>query len=213
MDFSRVSFPSVGGARRWGALAGLIGLALVAGCRAPQPPPPPPPPSVTVATGRASARSTSTTSSAAAWRRSTVEIRPRVSVYIQRVAFSKGSEVRKGRRAVRDRSPPLPGRARPRGRPSWPSPQRRRRWPPGTLERVPAPGSIAGHLARGVRPHRQHRRRGGGREVRAAEAAVATARLDLEWTHVRAPIDGRVGRAEVTEGNLVQAGPPDRARA
>jgi RND family efflux transporter MFP subunit len=44
--------------------------------------------------------------------------------------------------------------------------------------------------------------------VHAAEAAVATAKLNLEWTRVRAPIAGRVSRAEVTEGNLVQAGAP-----
>jgi RND family efflux transporter MFP subunit len=44
--------------------------------------------------------------------------------------------------------------------------------------------------------------------VRAAEAAVETARLNLGWTAVRSPIAGRVSRAEVTEGNLVQAGPP-----
>ncbi len=43
--------------------------------------------------------------------------------------------------------------------------------------------------------------------VRAARAALDAARLELEWTRVRAPIDGRVGRAEVTAGNLVQAGP------
>jgi multidrug efflux system membrane fusion protein len=42
--------------------------------------------------------------------------------------------------------------------------------------------------------------------IRAAESAVAKARLDLEWTRVRAPIDGRIGRAEVTVGNLVQGG-------
>ena len=45
--------------------------------------------------------------------------------------------------------------------------------------------------------------------VQAAEAAVETARLNLGWTAVRSPIAGRVSRAEVTEGNLVQAGPPD----
>ena len=44
--------------------------------------------------------------------------------------------------------------------------------------------------------------------IRGAEAALRTAKLDLEWTTVRAPISGRVGRAEITEGNLVQAGPP-----
>jgi RND family efflux transporter MFP subunit len=48
----------------------------------------------------------------------------------------------------------------------------------------------------------------GNAAIRAAEAAVQVARLNLEWTVVRAPISGRVGRAEVTPGNVVQAGPP-----
>src|SRR6185312_15217105 len=48
----------------------------------------------------------------------------------------------------------------------------------------------------------------GGATVRAAEAAVETARLNLDWTRVRAPIAGRVSNALVTPGNLVQAGPP-----
>lgn len=43
-------------------------------------------------------------------------------------------------------------------------------------------------------------------EVGADEAAVATARLNLEWTVVRAPIDGRVSNAAVTRGNYVQNG-------
>ena len=41
--------------------------------------------------------------------------------------------------------------------------------------------------------------------MRAAEAAVAAARLNLQFTEVRAPIDGRAGRALVTAGNLAQA--------
>ena len=41
--------------------------------------------------------------------------------------------------------------------------------------------------------------------MRAAEAAVAAARLDLQFTEVRSPIDGRAGRALVTDGNLAQA--------
>lgn len=43
-------------------------------------------------------------------------------------------------------------------------------------------------------------------DVLAAQAAVDNARLNLEWTQVRAPIDGRAGRAMVTAGNLVSAG-------
>ncbi|NVP57489.1 efflux RND transporter periplasmic adaptor subunit [Mycoplana rhizolycopersici] len=42
--------------------------------------------------------------------------------------------------------------------------------------------------------------------VRAAEAALTTAKLNLGYTEIRAPIDGRVGRLEITEGNLVAAG-------
>lgn len=44
-------------------------------------------------------------------------------------------------------------------------------------------------------------------ELLAAEATLATARLDLEHTEVRAPISGRVGRALVTAGNLVSGAP------
>ncbi|MEH6717803.1 MAG: efflux RND transporter periplasmic adaptor subunit [Aurantimonas endophytica] len=40
----------------------------------------------------------------------------------------------------------------------------------------------------------------------AAKAALTTAELDLGYTEVRAPIDGRIGRIEVTAGNLVAAG-------
>jgi len=43
--------------------------------------------------------------------------------------------------------------------------------------------------------------------LRATQAALDTARLNLGYTEVRAPIAGRVGRIEVTEGNLVPAGP------
>jgi len=49
------------------------------------------------------------------------------------------------------------------------------------------------------------------RRARAAEAqaALATSRLDLEHTQVRAPISGRIARAYVTAGNLVSGSPSD----
>jgi membrane fusion protein, multidrug efflux system len=43
--------------------------------------------------------------------------------------------------------------------------------------------------------------------LRAAQAALQSARLNLNYTQVRAPVAGRVGRLEVTVGNLVPAGP------
>jgi RND family efflux transporter MFP subunit len=42
--------------------------------------------------------------------------------------------------------------------------------------------------------------------VETANAAIRSAQLDLEWTHVTAPISGRIGRNTVTEGNLVVGG-------
>lgn len=42
--------------------------------------------------------------------------------------------------------------------------------------------------------------------VAAGKAALDLAALDLEYAEVRAPIDGRVGRPDITLGNMVQAG-------
>ena len=42
--------------------------------------------------------------------------------------------------------------------------------------------------------------------LRAAQAALTSARLNLSYTQVRAPVAGRVGKLEVTVGNLVPAG-------
>ncbi len=43
--------------------------------------------------------------------------------------------------------------------------------------------------------------------LRAAQAALQTAQLSMGYTQVRAPVSGRVGKLEVTVGNLVAAGP------
>jgi RND family efflux transporter MFP subunit len=42
--------------------------------------------------------------------------------------------------------------------------------------------------------------------VQAARAAVEEARLNVEFTQVRAPISGRISRKLVTEGNLINGG-------
>ena len=42
-------------------------------------------------------------------------------------------------------------------------------------------------------------------DVQSAEAALRVARLNLEYTQVRAPISGRVSRAFITAGNIVVA--------
>ena len=136
-----------------------------------------------------------------------VEIRPRVSGYIRRVAFTEGREVKKGE--VLFEIDPRPYQAE--------------------LARVVAELESARSAAALAKSEKQRavtlvdmqaisREEFDSRtsaevqsdaQVRAAEAAVETARLNLEWTKVRSPIAGRVSNALVTEGNLVQAGPPE----
>lgn len=42
--------------------------------------------------------------------------------------------------------------------------------------------------------------------VATADAAIKTAELNLEYTEIRSPIDGRIGRRLVTDGNLISGG-------
>jgi multidrug efflux system membrane fusion protein len=43
--------------------------------------------------------------------------------------------------------------------------------------------------------------------VRSAEAELRFTKLDLEHSHVRAPVSGVVSRAEITLGNVIESGP------
>jgi RND family efflux transporter MFP subunit len=135
-----------------------------------------------------------------------VEIRARVSGYIKRVAFAEGKEVSKGEVLFEiDPRPYQADLARAEAE----------------LERARSAAKLAesevqrAHklvdvqaISREEFDSRTSAEAQGGATVRAAEAAVQTARLNLEWTKVRSPISGRVSNALVTEGNLVQAGPP-----
>ncbi len=47
--------------------------------------------------------------------------------------------------------------------------------------------------------------------LKAAQAALHTAQLNLSYTEVRAPVSGRVGKREITVGNLISAGPGSTA--
>jgi membrane fusion protein (multidrug efflux system) len=43
-------------------------------------------------------------------------------------------------------------------------------------------------------------------QVKAAEAQVESSRINLDYTTINAPIDGKIGRTSVTEGNVVSPG-------
>jgi multidrug efflux system membrane fusion protein len=133
----------------------------------------------------------------------TVELRPRVSGYIERVAYREGDEVRKGQLLfVIDPRPYRAALAQAEA----------------NLERARSEARLARSQdaraqalvdAKAISREEFDTRKAATAQsdagVRAAEAAVATARLDLQFTEVRSPIDGRAGRAMVTTGNLAQA--------
>ncbi|HEX5650449.1 MAG TPA: efflux RND transporter periplasmic adaptor subunit [Steroidobacteraceae bacterium] len=133
----------------------------------------------------------------------TVDLRPRVSGYIERVAYEEGREVRKGDllfvidqrryRATLDRAAAEYERARSEARLAATELER--------AETLLASRAIS----REEFDTRRAANAQGNAAVRAAAAAVDAAKLDLQFTEVRAPVDGRAGRALVTVGNLAQA--------
>jgi len=186
-------------------IVGVLMLLLAAACGE-KAPPPPPAPGVTVAevqeqeinewdefTGRIEAVDA-------------VEIRPRVSGYLQRVAFAEGKEVKKG--DVLFVIDPRPYEAElARAAAELQGARTRATLAGKEVERAERLVAVQA-ISREEFDTRTSAEAESKASIAAAEAAVATARLNVEWTRVRSPISGRVSRAEVTEGNLVQAGPP-----
>ena len=134
----------------------------------------------------------------------TVDLRPRVSGYIDRVNYEEGQEVRKGDvlftidsrsyRAELARAQAELARARSQAE----------------LGRSEAARAKKLAELQAISTETYEQRRSAAAEAQAnvagAQAAVDAARLNLEFTQVRAPISGRAGRALVTAGNLVSAG-------
>ncbi|HEY8536307.1 MAG TPA: efflux RND transporter periplasmic adaptor subunit [Vicinamibacterales bacterium] len=135
----------------------------------------------------------------------TVAIRPRVSGYVSAVRFEEGAIVRRG--DVLFQIDPRPFQAEvDRLRAELARAQ-------ATVERARSELARAERLAaEHAMSREEHDRRAAfAREsaalVEATAAALRAAELDLEFTRVTSPIDGRVGRALVTPGNLVSSGP------
>lgn len=135
-----------------------------------------------------------------------VEVRPRVSGFVERVAFTEGAIVHQGDVLFTIDSRPYAAEVS-RAEAVLEQARTRKQLADMELERAQKLVSTQA-ISREELDARTSGRAEGEAAIRAAEAAVRVARLNLEWTVVRAPISGRVSRAEVTTGNLVQAGPP-----
>jgi RND family efflux transporter MFP subunit len=135
-----------------------------------------------------------------------VDVRPRVAGFVQRVAFAEGATVKAGDVLfVIDARPYEAEVARAEAELE----RARTRKQLADMEVERAQKLVASQaISREELDARTSGRAEGDAAIHAAEATLRVARLNLEWTVVRAPISGRVGRAEVTAGNLVQGGPP-----
>jgi multidrug efflux system membrane fusion protein len=134
-----------------------------------------------------------------------VEVRPRVAGVVQQIHFREGGEVKQGDLLIQI-DPAL-----------------------YAAEVARAEGQVAAARARLVLTKSDYERgqqlsgsqtisqrdldtrinayREADANLKAAEAALQTAQLNLSYTEVRAPVSGRVGKLEITTGNLIAAGP------
>jgi len=129
------------------------------------------------------------------------QLRPRVSGYIDSVRFQPGSLVKKGE--VLFVIDPRPYQAEvARQEAAAASSRVRAELAASELQR--AKRLLADNaIAQREHDERAATARQAEAAARADAAALQTAKLNLEWTSVRAPFSGRVGKAEVTTGNLV----------
>ncbi len=189
--------------KQLGALGVL--LALLAGCDAQgqESAAAPPAPAVQVATVSAREVTLWDTFTGRIAAPETVALRPRVSGYIDRVAFTEGELVKQGDVLfVIDQRPY----------------QARLQMAAAELERARSQLQLSDREAK--RAEQLWERRAISREeleqrsaaraiaragVNSAQAALDTAKLDLAYTEVKAPVGGRMGRAEITRGNLATA--------
>ncbi|HEX7053454.1 MAG TPA: efflux RND transporter periplasmic adaptor subunit [Burkholderiales bacterium] len=134
-----------------------------------------------------------------------VEIRARVSGTVQSVHFTEGALVKRGQLLIRIDPAPYEAEVA-RARAQVLAAQARLDYAKSEHQRARRLWQESA-IARRELDERVNAEAEADANLRAAQAALQSAQLNLGYTEVRAPVSGRVGRLEVTVGNLVSAGP------
>jgi RND family efflux transporter MFP subunit len=133
-----------------------------------------------------------------------VEVRSRVSGYLEKVAFQDGAIVKKGDLLfVIDSRSFQAAVVQAQGKLS----QVRSQLALAEQEFARANVLIESKtIARSLYDQRLQARQAAQAEVLSAEGALSAAKLDLEFTRITAPMSGRISRKLISEGNLVNGG-------
>ncbi|PXF32737.1 RND transporter MFP subunit [Pokkaliibacter plantistimulans] len=134
-----------------------------------------------------------------------VDVRSRVAGAVQEVHFVEGALVKKGD-LLFSIDPALYQAAVDQAAAQVAAAKARVAYTRSELERAQRLVSKNAIAQREV-DQRLNERREADANLLAAQAALQTAKLNLSYTEVRAPVAGRVGKVEITVGNLVAAGP------
>jgi RND family efflux transporter MFP subunit len=185
-----------------GAVCGVVVLTVLGGCEKRSEFVPPPPPEVTVQRPQSRAIVDHVNFTGNTRATATVELRARVSGYLQRIAFEDGASVKQGELLFVLEQAPFKAVLESKA---------------ADLERAKAAMQLAqAELKRTERLQQKNiasqqdvdQRRADMAAARAnvavAQAAVTNAQLDLDYTEIRAPITGHIGRHLVDVGNLIQ---------
>ena len=190
--------------RRYAALCGLAAAVMLSACGEGQKPPAPPPPVVTVANpvtrtvtdfdeyvGRFTAVNS-------------VEIRARVSGYLEKVHFTDGQMIKEGDLLFSVDPRPFQNTLA-QARANLAQTRAQLAYAEGDLQRgqqLVRDKTITEQTFE----QRLQAKRSAEAAVAANDALVRQAELDLQFTELRAPVAGRIGDRRVSPGNLVTGG-------
>lgn len=133
-----------------------------------------------------------------------VEIRSRVAGAVQEIQFREGALVSKGDLLVRI-DPSLYAAEVDRAQAQLSAARARVVFTKADVERSQQLSSSS--ITQREVDNRLNAYREAEPNLKSAEAALKTAELNLSYTEIRAPVSGRVGKVEITVGNLIAAGP------
>ncbi|HET8881024.1 MAG TPA: efflux RND transporter periplasmic adaptor subunit [Solimonas sp.] len=178
--------------------------ALLAACGGKKDAPPPPPPKVTVVTLKPQAVPLTTVLPGRTRAYRTAEVRPQVDGVVLKRTFTEGGIVKAGEPLYQ--IDPAPYQAQyDSAKAALARAEANAKSAASTAERSQALLDINA-VSKQSAEDALAARDAATADVASAKAALETARIQLVYTRVLAPIGGRIGRSGVTEGALVSAG-------